>query len=104
MKTSFVFILLALLFIVGSTSAQKKTTPMIKVCGDPAAACSKRAMFDDDDLPFTYTTGTPVAESAPFYVVIVKSVKLTEDQPCEKVPEGFREEHFNTISQITKYL
>lgn len=79
--------------LAGSVSAQKKP-PMIKVCGDPAAACAQRAMFDDDDLPFVYNEGTPVAESAPFYVVILKSVKLTENQMCEKVPEGFSRKQY----------
>jgi hypothetical protein len=88
MKTLILFILLIFIFTVGTVAAQKKT-PLVKVCGDPAAACAKRALFHDDDIPFLYTDGAPAAETAPFYVVIVKSAKLTADQECEKVPDDF---------------
>ncbi len=93
MKALILSILFTLIILAGNALAQKRP-PMIKVCGDPAAACSKRALFDDDDLPFEYTDNTPVAESAPFYVVILKSVKLSENADCEKVPDGFSRKEF----------
>lgn len=86
MKALILLISLIFIFTVGTVAAQKRT-PLVKVCGDPAAACAKRAMFNDDDIPFTYTEGTPVAETAPFYAVIVRSAKLTPEQECEKTPE-----------------
>ena len=89
MITKIFFAVAALLIFAGTAVAQKKTPPMIKVCGDPSAACAKRAMFHDDDIPFVYTENTPVAETAPFYAVIVRSAKLAPDQECEKTPEDF---------------
>lgn len=68
--------------------AQKKPT-ISRVCGDPSAACSKRAIFDNDDIPFEYVEGSVVAETVPFYAVILKSVKIPDTAPCEKVPDGF---------------
>lgn len=79
---------LVVLIFAGDLFAQKKAT-VSRVCGDPSAACAKRAIFDNDDIPFDYVEGSVVAETAPFYAVILKSVKIPDSTPCEKVPDGF---------------
>ncbi len=71
------------------TNAQKRTSPP-RVCGDPSAACARRAEFSEVDLPFEYSGNAIVAESAPFYVAIVKSVKVVvNSDQCEKDPVDF---------------
>lgn len=90
MKT-LLFLCVAVVFLfVPEAIAQKAST--MTVCGDPSAACAKRAVFKDDDIPFNYSEGSVVAETAPFYIVVVKSIKLPEGAMCEKTPEDFNRE------------
>ena len=89
MKTIFVMFALLLSALVVEVSAQKKQVPF-KVCGDPSAACAKRAIFKDDDIPFDYREGSAVAESLPFYIVIIKSSKLPDNGVCENTPDDYR--------------
>lgn len=89
MKTIFVMFVLLSAGLVVEVSAQKKAVPF-KVCGDPSAACAKRAIFKDDDIPFDYTEGSVVAESLPFYIVIIKSSKLPDNGVCENTPDDYR--------------
>ncbi len=88
MKT-FLLSILVIAFAFVADAYGQKATVTTKVCGDPSAACAKRALFDDDDLPFEFNQGSIVAESAPFYAVILKSIKLTGDAECEKTPVEF---------------
>ena len=91
----------AVAFLFVSDSFAQKSTP-IRVCGDPSAACAKRAAFKDEDLPFEFTMGSVVAESAPFYIVVVKSAKLPEDADCEKTPSDFNREDLQYSFQRNK--
>ncbi|MBL8183178.1 MAG: hypothetical protein JNL64_16410, partial [Blastocatellia bacterium] len=87
MKT-LLFLCVAVVFLfVPEAIAQKAST--MTVCGDPGAACPKRAAFRDEDIPFNHTEFSVVAETAPFYAVIVKSAKLPDDGDCEKTPTDF---------------
>lgn len=81
----------ALVLLLATDSFAQKASTM-RVCGDPSAACTKRAVFKDEDLPFEFTGNNVVSETAPFYVVIVKSVKLPENADCEKTPVDFDRE------------
>lgn len=63
------------------------------VCGDPTAKCRTASNFQPYELPFDH--GGPnaiIAESKPFYAIILKSVKLPQDQTgCDdKFPEAER--------------
>ena len=73
-------------------NAQRRST-VGDVCGDPAAKCRFASDFQVFELAFDH--GGPrsiIAESKPFYAVILKSVKLSQDQSgCEdKFPEAER--------------
>jgi len=78
----------AVMFLLPTDSFGQKPTKTT-VCGDPSAACSKRAAFRDEDIPFEFNQGSVVAETAPFYIVIVKSAKIAQDSDCEKTPTDF---------------
>ncbi|HLA95112.1 MAG TPA: hypothetical protein VK612_05275 [Pyrinomonadaceae bacterium] len=93
MKIFLLSVVTILLMLAANVSAQKAAAK-IRVCGDISAACSTRAMFDDDDIPFEYPKGSAVAETAPFYAVIIKSVKLPAEEDCEKVPSDFSRKEF----------
>lgn len=90
MKTLIISCVALVLLLATDSYAQKAST--MRVCGDPSAACTKRAVFKDEDLPFEFTGNNVVSETAPFYVVIVKSVKLAQDADCEKTPADFDRE------------
>lgn len=90
MKT-LLFLSVAVVFLFTTEAIAQKVSTMT-VCGDPSAACAKRALFKDEDIPFNYNEGSFVAETAPFYAVIVKSVKLPEDAACEQTPADFNRE------------
>jgi hypothetical protein len=74
-----------------TVSAQKKSVSG-RVCGDPAAACSKRADFQAFELPFEYGNGEAISQSQLFFAIILKSVKLNADQTnCDRaIPESDR--------------
>jgi hypothetical protein len=89
------YLLLLLAVMVGGTvvaNAQRRST-VGDVCGDPTAKCRYSSDFQVYELAFDH--GGPrsiIAESKPFYAVILKSVKLPQDQRgCEdKFPESER--------------
>lgn len=93
MRTLILSIVFIAVFLTANIFAQKRTI-VSTVCGDPSAACAKRAMFDDNDIPFSFGDGAIVAETAPFYVVILKSVKLSQDANCEDTPAYFSRRDF----------
>ena len=83
MKKTIFFYLLASLILVQGAAAQKKAR-LGRVCGDPAAACRVRDQFQPYELPFDTGRNAVIAESEYFYAVIVKSVKLADDNNCDK--------------------
>lgn len=71
----------------------QRSSTVGNVCGDPTAACRTRESFQAYELPFDFGKGNAViAESKPFYAVILKSVKLKTDQSdcAGKFPEAER--------------
>src|SRR5687768_15881280 len=82
-----VICLLVLVFVPEAFSQKGKV--VTTVCGDPSAACAKRAIFKSEDIPFNYVGDAVVAQTADFYAVVLKSVKLAENADCEKTPEDF---------------
>src|SRR5687767_2443341 len=85
------FIPAALCLLIFSTTDafSQKQKIVTTVCGDPSAACAKRAIFKSEDIPFNYVGDAVVAQTADFYAVVLKSVKLAENADCEKTPEDF---------------
>lgn len=89
--------ILSILFIALSVfnieiAAQRRSS-VGDVCGDPTVKCRTRESFQPYDLPFDFGRGNAViAESKPFYAVILASVKLKPDlSGCEdKFPESER--------------
>jgi hypothetical protein len=93
MKEKLAFAAFALLInslFAGVAISQRKTPGTI--CGDPTAPCRTRENFQPYELPFEYGKSNVIAESKPFYAVILKSVKLNSDQSdCENaIPEAER--------------
>ncbi|HEX8457659.1 MAG TPA: hypothetical protein VF656_10205 [Pyrinomonadaceae bacterium] len=61
------------------------------VCGDPTLPCrTGDVKFEPHDLPFSISPRAVIWESEPFYAVILKSIKASE-QDCQTfVPEDER--------------
>lgn len=92
---SFIPAAFCLLILFGATDAfSQKQKVVTTVCGDPSAACAKRAAFKNEDIPFNYVENSVVAETADFYAVVLKSVKLPETADCEQTPEDFKVDEF----------
>ena len=80
--------LLILTFTQNALSQKGKIVS--RVCGDPSAACAKRATFKNEDIPFSFVENSVVAETQQFYAVILKSAKASTDQgECTKIPAEF---------------
>src|SRR2546430_2617926 len=82
---------LAVFFCISITTINgQKRSEIGKVCGDPTARCRTRKSFQPNELPFDFGPDNAViAESRPFYAVILKSTKVKPDQSdCSgKFPE-----------------
>ena len=81
------FAMLISLAVYGT--AQKKAKAG-RVCGDPTVACKNRTNFQPNDLPFDTGKNFVIAESEPFYAIVLKSGKRNYPT-CEKAfPESER--------------
>jgi len=79
----FLFALAVSVSVVSGARAQTRAQLGI-VCGDPTARCRTRENFQPYELPFETGKNYVIAESKPFYAVILRSVKLNADQSnCE---------------------
>lgn len=83
-----------LILILAPDAFAQKSKIVSRVCGDPSAACAKRAAFKSEDIPFNYVETSVVAETAEFYAVILKSVKFGDTGECEKTPEDFNIDNY----------
>lgn len=83
----FVLVLVCIGFLFGSAQAQKKTKKLPRVCGNPDEACKGRAFFHSYELPVEWPQNSVIAESEPFYAIILKSAKFdySSGADCEKV-------------------
>jgi len=80
---SVLVVLLACVICVQVVMAQKrKVRTGGAVCGDPTAACAARKNFQEWDLPFNTGRNFVIVESAPFYAIVLKSVKLKDWGDC----------------------
>ena len=83
-------ILMIMVAVASNVSAQKKAQHG-RVCGDPTVACKNREDFSQSDLPFDTGRKMVIAESEPFYAIVLKSAKLGDYSGCEKAfPESER--------------
>lgn len=82
---SFIVAVVAIMMLglVFNVQAQKKAK-LGKVCGDPTLPCKSRDDFQSYELPFDTGKNYVIAESQPFYSIILKSVKLAPGADCEK--------------------
>ncbi len=94
MKTLISFAVCLLLLAFAQDAFSQRAKIVSRVCGDPSAACAKRAAFKNEDIPFGYNENAVVAETAEFYAVILKSAKLSEGADCEKTPADFDTESY----------
>jgi len=70
--------------------AQKKTR-LGKVCGNPTIACRGSENFQPSDLAFDTGKNFVIAESVPFYAIVLKSAKFGFEPACDKAfPESER--------------
>lgn len=67
--------------------AQKKSRKVPRVCGNPDEACKGRAYFQPYELPVEWPENSVIAESEPFYAIILKSAKFdySSGADCNKV-------------------
>lgn len=77
-----VLISVGLIILAGQADAQRKAR-LGKVCGDPGAPCKNRDNFQPYELPFDTGRNMVIAESEPFYAIIVKSTKLKPADNCD---------------------
>jgi hypothetical protein len=66
----------------GQTRRGRRQQQRGAVCPDPNAPCRTIATFGPHDLPFRIPANAVIWESEPFYAVMLKSVRYT-DQTCE---------------------
>jgi hypothetical protein len=89
MTTRLLFVAWVLCICVFSTvaAAQKKPQKLPRVCGNPDEACKGRANFQPYELPVEWPQTAVIAESEPFYAIILKSAKFdySSGADCEKV-------------------
>jgi len=76
-----------LCILSGTVWAQKKNRKIPRVCGDPDKACKGRANFQPYELPVEWPQNTVIAESEPFYAIILKSAKsnYSSGADCDKL-------------------
>lgn len=66
----------------GNAVAQKAAKRSGKVCGDPTVKCKAAENFQPYDLAFDTGKNFVIAESAPFYGIVLKSKKLKDYGDC----------------------
>jgi hypothetical protein len=69
--------------------AQKKAR-LGKVCGNPNVACKGSENFQASDLPFDTGKNYIIAESVPFYAIVLKSAKYKYPDCQKAFPESER--------------
>lgn len=67
----------------GTAAAQRKVKRLGAVCGDPTAKCNASENFQPFDLVFDTGKNFVIAESAPFYGIVLKSKKLADYGDCD---------------------
>jgi hypothetical protein len=83
MRKSLILAIAVLVCLSSYANAQRRST-LGQVCGDPTAPCKTRDAFQPFELPFDFGKNYVIAESKPFYAVILQSVKLRYDYAdCE---------------------
>src|SRR5436309_1844294 len=84
------FVVLYLVVCTIGVQAQKKAR-LGKVCGNPNVACKGGENFQVYDLRFDTGKNSVIAESVPFYAIVLKSHKYENYSDCEKAfPETER--------------
>lgn len=104
-KLSILIFALAFLILDSDAASQTKTQLGV-VCGDPTARCRTRENFQPYELPFETGKNYVIAESKPFYAVVLKSVKLNADESnCDKaIPESDRTEAQSLFPHNTVFV
>lgn len=72
-------------------ATRRKPMPRFAViCFDPTVKCKTSVIFEPNDLPFQMTPDSVIVETEFFYAVILKSMKVA-DNDCERfTPEAER--------------
>ena len=94
--------LVCLLCSQGLSAQKRKLRHGGAVCGDPTAACSSRTDFQKYDLPFNTGKNFVIIESAPFYGIVLKSMKLTDFGDCVEHP-SFKESERLEIQKLFEH-
>jgi hypothetical protein len=74
-----IVILIGLCAFSCMVNAQRRSV-LGMVCGDPTLRCSTRENFHPYELPFEFGKNNVISRSQFFYAVILKSIKLNDDQ------------------------
>lgn len=91
-KTTVLLFVITLLFSIASVATAQKKARLGKVCGDPTLPCKSRDNFAPSDLPLDTGKNYIIADSVPFYAIVLKNVSMkNDDTGCEKAfPETER--------------
>ena len=76
----------------GNELAAQKRRPqkLATVCGSPKAGCGSGMTFEPYDLQFRLPKNAVIYDTAPFYAIILKSVRAPQDDCNVFVPEEER--------------
>lgn len=75
-------IFLVLAFSIPGDAQRQRTG---RVCGNPKVPCKFRDKFQSYEVPFDTGRNYAIADSEPFYAVIIESRRLDPAEDCEKV-------------------
>ena len=78
---SVAFLGMAVISLSTDAAAQRR---LGKICGDPNAPCRGQEQFQPWELTFAFPKNAVIYESEYFYSIILKSVKLKDQNDCEK--------------------
>ncbi|HKP73287.1 MAG TPA: hypothetical protein VJT82_10150 [Pyrinomonadaceae bacterium] len=70
--------------------ASRRKPKLATVCFDPTAPCKTVANFEPNDLPFRIPPNAVIYESEFFYAIILKSIRVTEEDCANFIPEAER--------------
>jgi hypothetical protein len=76
--------------LVTSANAQRRPTRHASICGDPTVACKTSVTFQPYNLPFRVPANAVIFDTELFYAVILKSVRVKNDDCDVFVSEAER--------------
>ena len=88
-------LLLVLTFVSSESAAPgqrraRRRQPPNRICFNPQERCRTAATFEPHDLPFSLPQNAVIWDSEPFYAVVLKSLRVRDDDYQSFIPEDER--------------